>query len=122
MYGVPFLAGGIFIGTVFTTLAGRMHMLYFWNMLGSGVGGILILGLMFLFPPDFLIYPVVAISMLPALLCSLRWSPLEDRFRIRSLEAVSSVILTAGAFLLLIRFGALNVSDFRAGKLCAKVS
>ncbi|MGA2478172.1 MAG: hypothetical protein ABSG63_05410, partial [Spirochaetia bacterium] len=113
VYGIPFLAGGIFIGTVFTTLASRMHMLYFWNMLGSGIGGILILGLMFLFPPDFLIYPIVAISMLPALLCSLRWSPLEDRFRVRSLEAVSSIILTAGAFLLLIRFGALNVSDFK---------
>ena len=36
VYGIPFFAGGIFIGTVFTTLASRMHLLYFWNMLGSG--------------------------------------------------------------------------------------
>ncbi|HYW82668.1 MAG TPA: hypothetical protein VFB30_05405, partial [Spirochaetia bacterium] len=40
LYGVPFFAGGIFIGVMFTTLAGRMHQLYFWNMLGSGLGGL----------------------------------------------------------------------------------
>jgi spermidine synthase len=113
VYGVPFLAGGIFIGTVFTTLASRMHVLYFWNMLGSGIGGLLILGLMFLFPPAWLIFPIVAVAMLPPLLCSIRWSPREDRFRIRTIEAVSSVLLTGVAFVLLVRFGALTVSDFK---------
>ena len=30
---------------MFTTLSGRMHQLYFWNMLGSGLGGLLDPGL-----------------------------------------------------------------------------
>jgi hypothetical protein len=112
-YGIPFLAGGIFIGTMFATLASRMHQLYFWNMLGSGLGGLLVLGFMFLLPPDWLIYPLVGIALLPALLCSLRWSPAEDRFRIGGLEASAGVVLTLGALLLLARFGGLGVSEFK---------
>ena len=38
---------------IFTILSSRMHRLYFWNMLGSGLGGLLVLGLMFLVPPGF---------------------------------------------------------------------
>ena len=65
LYGLPFFVGGLFIGAMFTILSSRMHALYFWNMLGSGIGGLLVLGLMFLFPPDFLIYPLVGIALLP---------------------------------------------------------
>ena len=114
LYGIPFFAGGIFIGTVFTTLASRMHVLYFWNMLGSGFGGILILGFMFLFPPDFLMYPLVGIAVLPALLCCFRWSPEEDKFRIKPAEAAFCLAMACASFLLLGRFGGLNVSDFKA--------
>ena len=120
LYGVPFFAGGIFIGVMFTTLAGRMHQLYFWNMLGSGLGGLLILGFMFLFPPGFLIYPLVGVAVLPALLCCLRWSADEDRFRIKHLEAALFVVVASVGFILLGRFGGLNVSDFKGESYARK--
>ncbi len=120
LYGVPFFAGGIFIGVMFMTLAGRMHQLYFWNMLGSGLGGLLILGFMFLFPPGFLIYPLVGVAVLPALLCCLRWSAEEDRFKIRHLEAALLVVVASVGFILLGRFGSLNVSDFKGESYARK--
>ena len=120
LYGVPFFAGGIFIGVMFTTLAGKMHQLYFWNMLGSGLGGLLILGFMFLFPPGFLIYPLVGVAVLPALLCCLRWSAEEDRFRIKHLEAALFVGVASVGFILLGRFGSLNVSDFKGESYARK--
>ena len=80
IYGLPFFVGGLFIGTMFTILSSRMHALYFWNMLGSGLGGLLVLVLMFLVPPDFLIYPIVGIALLPALLCTVQWDSAADRF------------------------------------------
>lgn len=120
LYGVPFFAGGIFIGVMFTTLAGRMHQLYFWNMLGSGLGGLLILGFMFLFPPGFLIYPLVGVAILPALLCCLRWSAEEDRFRIKLLEATLFCVVASVGFILLGRFGSLNVSDFKGESYARK--
>ena len=39
IYSVPFFAGGLFIGAAFVSLASRTYRLYFWNMLGSGLGG-----------------------------------------------------------------------------------
>ena len=36
IYAVPFFFGALFIGVIFMTLSGRIHQLYFWNMLGSG--------------------------------------------------------------------------------------
>ena len=113
IYGLPFFVGGLFIGTMFTILSSRMHALYFWNMLGSGIGGLLVLVLMFLVPPDFLIYPIVGIALLPALLCTLQWDSTADRFTVRALEAVSCVVLCAASIFLVGRFGSVRVSDFK---------
>jgi len=113
LYGLPFFVGGLFIGAVFTVLSSRMHALYFWNMLGSGVGGLLVLGLMFLLPPDFLVYPLVGCALLPALLCALRWDSLTERLRLRVLEAALAVLLCGASVFLVARFGGLRVSDFK---------
>jgi hypothetical protein len=113
LYGLPFFVGGVFIGAVFTVLSSRMHALYFWNMLGSGLGGLLVLGLMFFLPPDFLIYPLLGTALLPALLCALRWDPAAERFRFRLLEAVLCLLLCASGIFLVARFGGLRVSDFK---------
>ena len=113
IYGLPFFVGGLFIGTMFTILSSRMHALYFWNMLGSGVGGLLVLVLMFLVPPDFLIYPLVGIALLPALLCTVHWDSERDRFFVRALEASLCVLLSAASIFLVGRFGVIRVSDFK---------
>jgi spermidine synthase len=113
IYCVPFLAGGLFIGAAFVSLASRTHRLYFWNMLGSGLGGLLVLALMYVFPPQALIYPLVGLGAVPALLCATYWSPVEGRFRLRVREAALFVVLLGLSFVLLARWGALNVSDFK---------
>ena len=113
IYGLPFFVGGLFIGTMFTILSSRMHALYFWNMLGSGIGGLLVLALMFLVPPDFLIYPLVGIALLPALLCTVHWDSAGDRFSIRVVEAVLCILLCAASIFLVGRFGSIRVSDFK---------
>ena len=113
VYSIPFFVGGLFIGATFTVLASQTHKLYFWNMLGSGLGGLLILGLMYALPPESLIYPIVGLGVIPALLCCVWWSPVEGRFRLRSQEAVLFCLLTGLCFLLLGRYGGLSVSDFK---------
>jgi len=113
VYSIPFLAGGLFIGVAFIVLASQTHKLYFWNMLGSGVGGLLVLALMYALPPGSLIYPLVGLAAVPALLCCIWWSPVEGRFHLRSQEAVLFVVLTGLCFLLVGRYGALSVSDFK---------
>ena len=113
LYGLPFFVGGLFIGTIFTVLASRMHALYFWNMLGSGLGGLLVLVSMFLFPPEFLLYPLVGIALLPALLCCVHWDPARDRFQVRMAEGLLCIVVCAASLFLVVRFGALRVSDFK---------
>jgi Spermine/spermidine synthase domain len=113
IYSVPFFAGGLFIGVAFTALASQTHKLYFWNMLGSGLGGLFILALMYALPPAALIYPLVGLGAVPALLCCVWWSPVEGRFHLRSQEAVLFSLLTGLCFLLLAHYGALSVSDFK---------
>jgi hypothetical protein len=113
IYGLPFFAGGFFIGTMFTILSSRMHALYFWNMIGSGLGGLLVLGLMFLFPPEFLIYPLVGIALLPALLCTLHWDAVRDRFSVKTTEVLLCLLMCAASILLVARFGQVRVSDFK---------
>jgi spermidine synthase len=113
LYGIPFLAGGLFIGTMFATFSSRMHTLYFWNMLGSGLGGLLVLAAMFLFPPDFLIYPLVGIAILPALLCCVHWDSMKESFKVAAADAVLCLALALVSFGILARFGAVSVSDFK---------
>jgi len=113
IYGLPFFVGGLFIGAMFTILSSRMHALYFWNMLGSGLGGLLVLGLMFLFPPDFLFYPLVGIALLPALLCTVHWDSASERFSVKAVEALLCLLMCASSVFLVARFGGVRVSDFK---------
>jgi predicted membrane-bound spermidine synthase len=113
IYGIPFFAGGLFIGVCFTAFSSRMHQLYFWNMIGSGAGGLAILGLMFVFPPDFLIYPLVGLAVIPALLSCVRWSPEENKPRMHLGEAAFTVGIAVISYALLLSFGRIFVSDFK---------
>jgi SAM-dependent methyltransferase len=113
IYGVPFFAGGLFIGVCFTAFSSRMHQLYFWNMIGSGVGGLAILGLMFIFPPDFLIYPLVGLAVIPALLSCVRWNQAENRPRVHGGEAAFTIGIAVISYALLLSYGQIFVSDFK---------
>ena len=113
VYGVPFFVGGFFIGAMFSTLSTHSYSLYFWNMLGSGLGGLLVLSFMFLFPPGFLIYPLVGLAVVPALLCCVQWSNTAARFQVRIAETILCIFLGVMSFILVARFGGLHVSDFK---------
>jgi spermidine synthase len=113
LYGLPFFAAGVFVGAMFATFPSRTHLVYFWNMSGSGAGGILVLAFMFVFPPGFLIYPLVGIALLPALLCCVRWNQAASKFTFRAVEPALCLLMAGASFALLARFGSVRVSDFK---------
>ena len=113
LYALPFFIGALFVGVSFIALRSRIHGLYFWNMLGSGVGGFLVLGLLFLLPPGRIVAPLVALASLCALLASSSWredlgcSALPWR---RAGLIVGSLALSLAALAL---FGEIRVSEFK---------
>ncbi len=96
IYAVPFFIGAVFIGTLFVQLQERIHQVYFWNMLGSGVGGAVVLGLMVLLPPQGLVGPLVVLAAVTALLCFIQPNPKTSRLRVPLLPTSLLVLLTAG--------------------------
>jgi predicted membrane-bound spermidine synthase len=82
-------------------------------MIGSGLGGLAILALMFVFPPDFLIYPLVGLAVIPAVLSCFSWSPQDNKPRLRIIEATFTIIIAVISYALLLGFGRLSVSDFK---------
>jgi hypothetical protein len=49
---VPFFLAALAVGLAFTQYSRRIGVLYFWNLAGSGLGGLLALGLMWFFSPS----------------------------------------------------------------------
>jgi hypothetical protein len=99
IYAVPFFIGAVFIGTIFVELQQRIHQVYFWNMLGSGVGGAFILGLMYLLPPEHLIGPLIILTTITALLCFVEPDPETHHLQIPfvpSFFLVLTMLVTIG--------------------------
>ena len=55
VYMLPFLPGAIFLGTVFLKAQSSFGRLYFADLTGSGLGGLLVLGAMSLIAPEHLL-------------------------------------------------------------------
>jgi hypothetical protein len=51
VFFIPFFLAALAIGLAFTKYSDRIGVLYFWNLAGSGMGGLLALGLMWMLPP-----------------------------------------------------------------------
>jgi hypothetical protein len=114
LYSVPFFVGALFIGVSFVSLSSKIHQLYFWNMVGSGLGGFLILGLMYLLPPGHLILPLLGLAALISLLCFVRWSPERQGMRLEPGGVLITVLAFAASFLAVLFYGELRVSEFKA--------
>ncbi|MGD9738597.1 MAG: hypothetical protein AB7O56_12900 [Bauldia sp.] len=72
LYFIPFLSAAVFIGTVFLKSSAIFGRVYFADLLGAGLAGLLILAGMFLFPPEnLLIIPLVV--WLAGGICWLLW-------------------------------------------------
>ncbi len=60
LYFLPFLSAAIFIGTVFLKSSAIFGRVYFADLAGAGLAGLLVLGGMFLLPPaDLILLPLV---------------------------------------------------------------
>ncbi len=113
IYALPFFIGAIFIGTIFVELQHRIHQVYFWNMLGSGVGGALVLGLMVLLPPERLVAPLIILTTISALLCFIAPDPTTDHLQIPIIPACFMILMMLATIGLIVVDGKINVSEFK---------
>jgi len=71
---VPFLLGATCIGLALTRETQRVHRLYFWNLLGSGLGSVGIVGLMFVAFPSALPLGAFAVAAAGWAIYVRRWA------------------------------------------------
>jgi len=109
IYGLPFFGVATFTGVTFIALRERIQGVYFWNMAGSGVGGFFIILFMFLLPPQYLILPILALTIMAAL-----FACVNDKGEF-PLPAIAALILSGAAAICCVFFwGEIRVSDFKA--------
>jgi len=113
VYGVPFVVGALFIGVAFVHLRDYLHRLYFWNLLGSGLGGLLILLCMFVFSPDRLLVPVLLLGFLAAAAASMQVGRRSGRLQFAPAGVGLSALATVAALVLLMVAGRIHVSPFK---------
>jgi spermidine synthase len=75
IFFIPFFFGSLFINLTFLKMKSGIGALYFFNLLGSGIGALAILLLMSVIDPQNLMLPVVLILAAPSVLLapSRRW-------------------------------------------------
>ncbi|HEY8011013.1 MAG TPA: hypothetical protein VIE67_08455 [Rudaea sp.] len=61
LYLTPFLAGAFFLGAVFLRMKEVFGRVYFADLVGAGIGGLLLLGCLYLFRPENLIVVPLAL-------------------------------------------------------------
>ena len=114
LYGIPFFFGALFIGVCFITLADKISQLYFWNMLGSGLGGILIIVLMFWLPPDSLIIPVLLLAIFANLICSLQQNRQTKKLEITLQTLIASAATIVLSLVAVFLWGEIRVSEYKS--------
>ena len=111
IFGAPFFIIAAFVGIAFIALRENIQGVYFWNMIGSGAGGIFIVLFMFLLPPQFLILPILGLTIIAALFCSISMDGGRTGF---SLVHIAALCLTAiGSVLLTFFWGNIRISDYK---------
>jgi len=110
IYGVPFFIIAAFVGIAFITLSDKIQRVYFWNMIGSGAGGLFIVLFMFFLPPQYLLLPVLAITIIAALLSSCRK---DGKLRFPVPYVIGLCITTLGSIFLSFFYGNIRISDYK---------
>ena len=111
LYLLPFLAGATFLGTVFLRAATGFNRVYFADLAGSGLCGLVFLGAMYLFWPQNLIVAPLALWIVGSLL----WFVGVGGRGGAALLIVAAVLSLAGHFALppLFNITKLAVSDYK---------
>jgi len=110
IYGLPFFIIAAFVGISFITLSDKIQRVYFWNMIGSGVGGLFIVVFMFFLPPQYLLLPVLALTIIAALLSSCRK---DEKLHFPVPYVIGLCITTFGSILLAFFCGNIRISDYK---------
>jgi hypothetical protein len=110
IYGIPFFIIAAFVGISFITLRDRIQRVYFWNMIGSGVGGLFIVVFMFFLPPQYLLLPVLALTIIAALLSSCRK---DEKFHFPVPYVIGLCITTIASIFLAFFWGNIRISDYK---------
>jgi spermidine synthase len=93
---LPFLVGSCIIGTILSTAGDRVGKLYFADLVGSGLGGLVVLGAFWWVHPDHL--PLVTLVLfLPGLLAAVRMA--SGRWASWRMLPVLLVLLGSGGIL-----------------------
>jgi SAM-dependent methyltransferase len=115
IYGVPFFIIAVFVGVAFIALRDKIQKVYFWNMIGSGVGGVFIVVFMFLLPPQYLILPILCLSIAAAMLSS--WFQKDGKdgkdSRYPLFHMIGLGLSAVGSIILILVWGNIRVSDFK---------
>ena len=112
-YAVPFFLGAVFINVAFIVMSSRIHTLYFWNMVGSGLGGVVILICMYFLPPDSLVIPLLVLSFVAVLMCYLRYRPGKGGLSVEIPGLIIGVISLVLSGLLIVTAGKIRISEFK---------
>ena len=113
VYGVPFFFGAFFIGIAFLAHEGKVHRLYFWNMLGSSVGGFAVIPLMYLLPPASLVLPVLVLACGASLVAALVQEEEPRRWTIPAAQLVATSTAFILSIVLVLASGEIRVSDYK---------
>jgi len=113
IYGIPFFLGSAFIGIVFIVMHESVRKLYSCNLLGAGIGGFIVLVLMFFMPTQYLVLPVLAMATLSALFACMDRPPLGGKAFIPTgkLAAIAASVLVAATVVLV--SGDIRVSEYK---------
>ena len=110
IYGAPFFIIAAYVGISFIALRDKIQKVYFWNMIGSGAGGLFIVLFMFFLPPEHLILPILTLTIAAALFSSSRkykrWGfpvPYVIGFSITSILSI----------LMMFIWGNIRISDYK---------
>jgi SAM-dependent methyltransferase len=112
IYGLPFFAIAAFTGVSFIALRNRIQKVYFWNMIGSGVGGFFIIIFMFLLPPQYLILPILALALVAALFTIV--SREGSRYGFSGLQLLALGISALCSVCFVFFWGTIRISDYKA--------
>ena len=110
IYGLPFFIIAAYVGITFIYLRDRIQGVYFWNMIGSGIGGLFIVLFMFFLPTQYLLLPILALTIFAALLSCCRKN---GKWNFPILYVIGLSLTAIGSIVLTFFLGNIRISDYK---------
>jgi SAM-dependent methyltransferase len=114
IYGLPFFVIAAFTGVAFIALREEIQKVYFWNMVGSGVGGFFIIIFMFLLPPRYLILPILGLSIAAAAFACVERDSETRICRFPWPHLAALAFSSLGSVFCVFLWGDIRISDYKA--------